>query len=117
MSFVVADTARALRFYCDVLGWEVDESRPDLAFPGAWLKLGRGQALHLLEVPNPDPVCGRPEHGGRDRHLALAIEGLAALEARLSAAGIAYTKSASGRAALFCRDDDGNTLEFIAASS
>jgi glyoxylase I family protein len=34
-----------------------------------------------------------------------------ALAAALAAAGVPFTKSASGRAALFFRDPDGNTLE------
>jgi glyoxylase I family protein len=32
---------------------------------------------------------------------------------RLDAAGIPYTRSRSGRRALFCRDPDANALEFI----
>ena len=67
VSLVVSDTARALAFYRDVLGLQVDHARPDLGFPGAWLRLG-DHGLHLLELPNPDPVDGRPAHGGRDRH-------------------------------------------------
>jgi glyoxylase I family protein len=35
------------------------------------------------------------------------------LARRLEDAGIAYTRSQSGRAALFCRDTDGNALEFV----
>jgi glyoxylase I family protein len=112
VSLLVADTARALAFYRDVLGLDVEPSRPDLPFPGAWLNIG-GQQIHLLELPNPDPVEGRPTHGGRDRHLALCIGNLDVLRAALDAAGIAYTLSASGRRALFCRDPDGNALEFI----
>jgi glyoxylase I family protein len=53
------------------------------------------------------------QHGGRDRHVALAVDDLAQLQARLDAAGIACTQSRSGRRALFCRDPDGNALEFI----
>ncbi len=111
-SFLVADTERALAFYRDVLGLEVDSERPDLGFPGAWLKVGEA-SIHLLELPNPDPVAGRPEHGGRDRHVALAVDDIEALIASLDGAGIAYTRSRSGRAAVFCRDPDGNALEFI----
>ena len=112
-SIVVSDTQRALGFYADLLGLSVDPQRPDLGYPGAWLKVGQYQ-IHLLEVPNPDPVQGRPPHGGRDRHLALKVKDLDAVVAGLEAAGIAYTKSRSGRAALFCRDYDGNALELIA---
>jgi glyoxylase I family protein len=111
-SVIVADTERALAFYRDLLGLQVDPSRPDLGYPGAWLALG-DQQLHLLELPNPDPVCGRPAHGGRDRHTAIQVRGLGALKAALEAAGVPCTVSRSGRPALFCRDPDGNTLELI----
>jgi glyoxylase I family protein len=110
-SLLVADTARALRFYRDVLGLPVLE-RPDLPFPGAWLGAG-AQQIHLLELPNPDPVTDRPDHGGRDRHVAFEVSGLGAIRARLDRAGVDYTLSRSGRAALFVRDPDGNALELI----
>ena len=112
VSLLVRDTGRALDFYTGVLGLEPDPSRPELGFPGAWLKLGE-QQLHLLELPNPDPTEGRPEHGGRDRHVALAVDDLDAFRQRLEAAGIPYSLSRSGRAALFCRDPDGNAWELI----
>lgn len=64
-----------------------------------------------MELPNPDPVDGRPEHGGRDRHVAFAIQDLGPLKMRLDNAGVTYTMSKSGRAALFCRDLDGNAFE------
>jgi glyoxylase I family protein len=111
-SMIVQDTEQALAFYVGILGLEQNMSRPDLGYPGAWLNVGDGQ-IHLLELPNPDPVTGRPEHGGRDRHLALAITDLSVLQASLERAGIGFTLSKSGRKALFCRDIDGNALEFI----
>jgi glyoxylase I family protein len=115
VSVIVADTERALRFYRDTLGLDVDAARPDLGYPGAWLKIG-DQQIHLLELPNPDPVTGRPVHGGRDRHVALTVRDLDALRARLDTAVVAYTLSRSGRRALFCRDPDGNGVEFVEAS-
>ncbi len=111
VSLLVSDTARALDFYGGVLGLARAE-RPDLPFPGAWLQVGDRQ-IHLLELPGPDPTEGRPEHGGRDRHLAVTVAALAPLVAALEEAGVAYTLSRSGRRALFCRDPDGNALEFI----
>lgn len=113
LSLLVADTDRALGFYCDLLGLNVIE-RPALGFPGAWLAVGDRQ-LHLLELPNPDPREGRPDHVGRDRHLAFTVEGLGLLEERLIQAGVPYTRSKSGRNAIFCRDPDGNGIELIAA--
>ncbi len=114
VSMIVADTERALVFYHDVLGLPVDPQRPDLGYPGAWLAIG-AQQIHLLELPNPDPVADRPAHGGRDRHVALTLQDLDGLRQRLDAAGIPYTLSKSGRRALFCRDPDNNALEFIEA--
>ena len=111
-SMIVADTAKALDFYNGILGLDVDGSRPDLGYPGAWLRIGSGQ-IHLLELANPDPVANRPEHGGRDRHLALQVDDFDEIIRRLDVAGIAFSKSKSGRQALFCRDYDGNAIELI----
>ena len=114
-SMLVDDTARSLAFYTTILGLAIDDARPDLGYPGAWLNVGN-QQIHLLEVPNPDPVTGRPEHGGRDRHLALQVSDLEKVVKRLEEAGISYSKSKSGRAALFCRDPDGNAIELLEKS-
>jgi glyoxylase I family protein len=112
VSMIVENTERALQFYCGVLGFEQDKSRPDMAFPGAWLQVGGG-GIHLLELPNPDSIEGRPEHAGRDRHLAMSVSDLSQVENALEQANVDYTLSASGRRALFCRDPDGNALELI----
>lgn len=110
-SLLVSDTEKSLEFYCGVLGLEQTE-RPDLPFPGAWLQLG-GQQIHLLELENPDPVTGRPDHGGRDRHVALSVDKLEPVKSALDASKVAYTLSKSGRQALFCRDRDGNAIEIL----
>jgi glyoxylase I family protein len=112
VSLIVADTRRSLGFYHDLLGISVAPERPDLGYPGAWLNVGHLQ-IHLLEVANPDPVSGRPAHGGRDRHLALAVSDLDAIRKDLEGAGVDYSLSRSGRQALFCRDPDGNAIELI----
>ncbi|MFI3136712.1 MAG: VOC family protein [Methylococcaceae bacterium] len=110
-SLIVSDTVASLIFYCDVIGLQQTD-RPDLGFPGAWLQLG-GQQIHLLELKNPDPTTGRPEHGGRDRHIALSVQELAPIQQVLDKTGTVYTLSKSGRLALFCRDPDGNALEIL----
>ena len=112
VSIIVADTGQALRFYRDLLGIALCPDRPDLGYPGAWLQLGP-QQIHLLELPNPDAVSGRPQHAGRDRHLAMTVTDLDELRQRLRQAGVACTVSRSGRRALFCRDPDGNGVELI----
>ena len=111
VSLIVSDTDKSLEFYCGILGLERVE-RPDLCFPGAWLKVG-GQHIHLLELPNPDSTDNRPLHGGRDRHTAFSVQDLDLLRQRLQEAGIDYNMSQSGRKALFCRDPDANAIELI----
>ena len=112
VSLLVKDTARALEFYQGLLGLELDESRPQMTFPGAWLVVGAAQ-IHLLEISLAATQAELPEHGGRDRHVALDVLDLGAIEVALEAADIPYTPSRSGRRALFCRDPDGNAVELV----
>ncbi len=111
-SVLVADTERGLEFYTGVLGLQ-QLKRPDLPYSGAWLFVSEFQQIHLLELPNPDPMTGRPEHGGRDRHLAMIVPDLDIMKAKLDQAHAIYTLSKSGRQALFCRDPDNNAVELI----
>jgi glyoxylase I family protein len=112
VSMIVADTKRALVFYQQILGMKIVPNRPNLPFSGAWVIVTKHQQIHLLEVPNPDPLQ-RPEHGGCDRHIAIRVSHFEKIRMRLNDNNIAYTMSKSGRKALFCRDFDGNTLEFF----
>ena len=113
VSVLVADTQKAVEFYTTILSMEVDKKRPEMAYPGAWLIAGE-QQIHLIELPNPDPVCGRPEHVGRDRHMALSVTGLEDIVIHLKKLNVPYTKSRSGRQAVFFRYPDGNGVELIA---
>ncbi len=110
-SLIVADTQTSLKFFCGILNLKQLE-RPNLPFPGAWLEIG-AQQLHLLELENSDPTTGRPKHGGRDRHVAFNVLELDLIKQALESGDVPFTMSMSGRRALFCRDLDGNALEFI----
>lgn len=110
-SLLVKDTAESLKMYCGVLGLQQTE-RPELPYPGAWLQIGE-QQIHLIELDNPDPVTGRPAHGGHDRHVALTVTDLTPVLEVLEKAGIVYSMSKSGRRALFFRDPDANAIEII----
>lgn len=114
VALLCEDLDRSLQFYCNILGLEVNPDRPHekLPYPGAWLWIGP-EMIHLMQLPNPDPVDGRPEHGGRDRHFCVGVESIGPLEARLVAAGIEFTRSKSGRPAVFFRDPDMNCLEVV----
>lgn len=48
--------------------------------------------IHLMALPNPDPLEGRPSHGGRDRHTCVGVASLVPLEDRLAEAGILFTR-------------------------
>jgi len=112
-SFLVADVQRSLVFYRDILGIKHNLDRPDFGFDGAWLDINdEGQQIHLMKLPNPDSSAERPEHGGRDKHIALVVDDLDIVADRLEQAGVVVSRSKSGRAAFFCRDPDGNALEF-----
>ncbi|MDO8412392.1 MAG: VOC family protein [Gallionellaceae bacterium] len=113
VSILVSNLEQARFFYETTLGLKLNPTRPDLGYPGAWYDTGANQQLHLMQLPNPENGLQRPAHGGRDRHVALAVNDLDALVHELKVAGIAYTLSKSGRRALFCRDRDDNALEFI----
>ncbi len=109
---IVSDLEKARAFYEGILGLVPSPSRPSFNFTGMWYDIGDAQ-IHLMVLPDPDAASVRPEHGGRDRHVALAAKSLDAVKSALDTAGVAYTLSRSGRAALFCRDPDQNALEFV----
>jgi len=114
VSLLVSDTGRALDFYQGLLGLPRAE-RPELGFPGAWLEVPGGGQIHLLELPSSMRGGQLPEHVGRDAHIALQVSDLEEMKERLDEVGISYTSSRSGRAAIFCRDPDGNGIELVAA--
>ncbi|MCB5189381.1 VOC family protein [Methylobacillus arboreus] len=110
---IVADIQRSRAFYEGLLGFVPSDKRPPLSFEGVWYDIGANQ-LHLMVVPNPYSDAVLPEHGGRDYHVAFSVDDVMEIKQAFDAAGVEYTMSMSGRAALFCRDPDGNALEFSA---
>lgn len=111
-SLIVQDLAVSLDFYCHILGMENNLLRPEMDFEGAWLDVGE-QQIHLLKLPRTEQLILLPEHAGRDRHLAIYVNQIDGIKKNLQLNQIHFTLSRSGRQALFCRDPDGNGLEFI----
>jgi len=111
VSLLVSDLQRASSFYINVLGLEEDTSRPEMAFPGMWLKIG-AQQIHLLCFDKTASGTGA-EHPGRDAHFALEVTVISKVEEIMKRAEVPYSMSKSGRRALFCRDPDGNGIEFV----
>ncbi|KIZ02999.1 hypothetical protein MNEG_4957 [Monoraphidium neglectum] len=116
VALICADLEASMAFYHGVLGLEINPDRPHSKLPyrGAWLWIGP-EMIHLMELPNPDPAdaATRPQHGGRDRHFCIAVADVGPLTAKLDAAGVPYTRSASGRPAIFFRDPDANVIECV----
>lgn len=112
-TFLTSDLNRSRAFYEGVLGLKPDTQRPAMSYGGVWYDVTANQQIHLMLLPDPEAGLQRPVHGGRDRHVALAVSDITKLIEQLDQAGITYTLSQSGRSALFCRDPDGNALEFI----
>lgn len=110
VSLLTSDVERSRAFYEGVLGLQPSRRRPDFTFGGVWYEFGPIE-LHLIEVENI-PAPSADPYGGRDRHVAFTVADLDALINLFHDNGIDYRRSASGRRALFCRDPDGNALEF-----
>ena len=112
-TFLTSDLTKSRTFYENVLGLQINLSRPAMSFDGVWYDVGLNQQIHLMLLPNPEVRLQHSVHGGLDRHVALAVTDMAKLIERLNEVGMTYTLSQSGRKALFCRDPDRNALEFI----
>ncbi len=111
-SVLVTDLERARTFYEGILGLSVNTGRPGKAFDGLWYDVG-DQQIHLIVAKAFDFDDETTLYPGARRHVALRVEGLDALEARIRDAGLPAFPSSSGRPVLFCRDFDGNAFELI----
>ncbi len=109
LSFTVPDLDAALGFWRDLLGFTAIE-RPDLGFPGAWLR-GYGTEIHLLGLPNPS------EGGGQlspmRNHVAFQVDDLEAMAGRLGAAGLEVMRGRGGIRQIWVLDPAANVIEFI----
>ncbi len=131
----VSDLARAEHFYGTVLGIPKVERLP-FDFPGAWYQVGSSQ-IHLIASAGRSPFMAEEpmDQGqrspwragglsktasskwGRNPHVALGVDDLEAVKIRLLQEGYEVQQSASGRAALFVRDPDGNVIELSSANA
>lgn len=105
VSINVRDVDTAVRFYVGVLGMEEIE-RPDLGFPGAWLR-SHGQEVHLLGIESTPPP--------KEQHFAFAVDDLAAVISTLEDAGFACSRPNEIPGICvqaFTHDPSGNMVEF-----
>ncbi len=96
----VADCARAARFYGGVLGLPEIRRRDD----GTAVWLSAGDAVLMLETA----LRGAGADAGSGHVLALAVDELAAWEARLASAGVAIVDRTEHT--LYLQDPDGHRV-------
>ncbi|MGL5804191.1 MAG: VOC family protein [Xenococcaceae cyanobacterium] len=107
-AIVVSNLEKAENFYSNVLGlFKIDRT---LKYPGIWYQIGDYQ-LHLIVDPNSKPNLHNDEKWGRNPHIAFATDNLDELKLQLENSAYPFQMSASGRAALFVHDPDGNVIE------
>ncbi|MFO0930944.1 MAG: VOC family protein [Gemmataceae bacterium] len=80
------DVARSAAFFTAALGWRSIDRPANVGRPAAWLEVGPGQEMHLVEVAGFEPSPFEAEFG---RHVAVTVPAatLDGLRRRLAAAG------------------------------
>ncbi len=113
---LVSDLEKAEHFYGKILG--LPKVERSLKYPGAWYQVGAFQ-IHLIVDASIQTTLQNSEKWGRNPHVAFSVADLDAAKTQLLAHGYSMQMSASGRAALFTQDPDGNIIELsqIAFSS
>jgi catechol 2,3-dioxygenase-like lactoylglutathione lyase family enzyme len=106
VSLDVDDLERAMWFYCEVLGLHPIDRPASLGDNGAWLALGSGAQLHLVQSESFEA----PRTG---QHVAFQVEDLDGVIEQIRAAGADPTDAfdiGAGRQS-FLRDPSGNLVE------
>ena len=107
-ALLVSDLEKAEHFYGQIL--KLPKAERSRNFPGTWYQVGNFQ-IHLIVSSEIIPDLVNLEKLGRNRHLAFAVSDLDAAKTQLLANNCQIQMSASGRAALFTQDPDGNIIE------
>ncbi|WKV52180.1 MULTISPECIES: VOC family protein [Dickeya] len=116
IAIIASDYERSKRFYCDVLGFTLqqevyraarDSWKGDLALNGGYL-------IELFSFPSPPARVSRPEACGL-RHLAFAVDDIEQAVIALNEAEVdcepVRTDEYTGRRFTFFADPDGLPLE------
>lgn len=110
------------RFYAETMGLE-EGPRPPFPFPGAWMYRADTAVVHTAGY-DPDDAEGLKGYLGDKElvnsgtgaidHVAFVADDLPAMQARLTAAGVAFRERAVpnlGLPQIFVEDPDGITIE------
>lgn len=107
-AFLVSNLEKSEYFYSHILGLsKVDRV---LKYPGIWYQIGDYQ-IHLILDTTWQQNLQNEEKWGRNPHIAFATDNFKSIEEHLINCGYIFQTSASGRAALFVKDPDGNVIE------
>lgn len=134
--FVVKDIDRTIEFYTDVMGLKLVGRTErtggfaskllafdDAHIKGAFVELGDGHQLELIQYINPpvgDGQLNRNDAGAS--HLAFIVEDIDEFYADKSQRGLTFNSDPASlyddngkllRKALYAQDPDGNWLEFV----
>lgn len=108
------DIKRTARFFELTLGWQPIDRPNNIAIPAAWLEIGEGQEVHLLEIPDFAPSPFEREYG---QHLAVTYPraGFEALQDRLRKEGaeVIAAERPTPFARFFFRSPDGYVVEVV----
>ena len=108
---MVKDTARAMRFYNDLLGIKQIQSQvPNENI--TWLQLDNGVMVHLIETPDAPAKPGNIHHAFQVDDFEGTKRTLRENGYEILREGIRY----DGQAYAFIQDPDGNSVEFCTAA-
>ncbi|MEA5513380.1 VOC family protein [Nodularia sp. UHCC 0506] len=106
-AILVTDLEKSENFYSNLLG--LSKIERSLKYPGVWYQVGNYQ-IHLI-VATTVPTDNPDQKWGRNPHIAFAVADLDVAKQELLNQNYPVQFSASGRAALFTQDPDGNIIE------
>jgi methylmalonyl-CoA/ethylmalonyl-CoA epimerase len=118
----VPDLEASIRWYAEVLDFEVEQRLEIPAIPAKVAMLRRGDLrLELFEVPGAQPLPEERRHPNLDlrthgnKHLAFAIKDLDSAERELKKRGadIVWVRRFEFGANIFVRDNSGNLIELV----
>jgi glyoxylase I family protein len=115
VSFPVRDLAASLAFYRDVLGF-AEIPRPDLGFPGAWLRAGDAEVHLIARAPGVPVGEPPPALNPMAQHTAFRIADYEGALARLRTHGLQVLETGPATGQMWVQDPDGHVIELIAAT-
>lgn len=110
-----ADLKKALEFYRDLLGLEVDKGRPEIrGVPGYWVYVGDTAQIHLMGAVGLSPVAKGKGMDPTITHVALAVPDVQEAKKELDRLGVPYWTMAGlvgEYEQIFLYDPFGNMIE------